>query len=169
MIKVTSKKIVLDNVVIIDFGKLDSNFVLLNKILSGYDVIVTPEVQSEPRIGMDISKLDFRTVGYSTDEDYLAARSLSARKKGLTAADISCIIIAKKVKGYCATNGKAERQAAVAHGVQVIGSLGLLKYGVAGGILQPDQAIQICDIFVRNHARFEKRLVIRFKHEMSKL
>ena len=166
MIKPKAKTVVLDNVIIIDFGKLNDDFVLLNKILTGYDVIVTPEVQYEPRIGMDISKLSFRTEGYTTEDDYIAARKLRGKNKSLSWADISCITVAKKLKGYCATNEKLERETAKAEGVKVIGSLGLLKYAVRKGILSPHKAIEICDIFIANGARLDKNVVGSFKYEM---
>lgn len=169
MIKLKGHTVVLDNVVIIDFGKLNSDFVLLNSILKGCDVLVTPEVQTEPKIGMNISRLNFRTLGYTTEEDYLAAAKLMARNKNLTAADVSCVILAKKLRGYCATNEKLEREIAKEEGVKVIGSLGLLKYAVQVGILKPHEAVQICDLFITNGARFEKGLVNIFKRDVSKI
>jgi len=156
-----NKHIVLDNNVIFDFGALD-DFALLNRILSHSNVIMSPEVKEEVKEEIKVDNLRFTLEAYCADEDYSNAGRLKKEQKGLSEEDISCLVLAKKLNGVCATNDKLVRKVAKREGVLVIGSIGLLECAIEQRIATRKQAAAILLKTIANGAFIEKKLVDNF-------
>ena len=110
-----NKHVILDNNIIFDFGAFD-DFVLLNQILANSEVIMSPEVREEVKKEIKIENLTFKLQAYDSEADYLHAAALRKEQKGLSVEDISCLVIAKKFEGICATNDKLVRKVAKREG-----------------------------------------------------
>lgn len=160
------KHIVLDNNIIFDFGAHD-NFILLNKILADSSVLMSPEVKEEVKKEVKIESLRFRLVAYASESDYKYAGRLKSDQKGLAAADISCLVLAKKHAAICVSNDKLVRRVAKQEGISVMGSIGLLECAVSLRILTRQEAGQILRKMKEKGAFIEEILINQFLERRS--
>jgi len=157
-----NKHIILDNNIIFDFGTVD-NFILLNRILADSSVLISPEVREEVKKEIKIENLKFRLQAYTSVTDYQNAARLKREQKGLSDEDISCLVLAKKHNGICASNDKLVRKVAKREGIAVIGSIGLLEYAITQNILTHGQAVIFLMKTIENGSFIEKSLVEEFR------
>jgi predicted nucleic acid-binding protein len=153
--------IILDNNIIFDFGVLD-DFVLLNRILANNHVIMSPEVREEVKREIKIENLTCKLQVCDSEADYLHAAALRKEQKGLSVEDISCLVLAKKFEGICATNDKLVRKVAKRESIPVIGSIGLLECAIEQKTVTLEQAAEILLKTIENGAFIEKKLVDNF-------
>jgi len=156
-----NKRIILDNNVIFDFGAFD-DFALLNQILANSEIIISPEVREEIKKEIKIENLTFKLQAYDSEADYLHAAALKKEQKGLSVEDISCLVLAKKLDGICASNEKLMRKVAKQEGIAVVGSIGLLECAIARAILTHEEATDFLLKTVEMGAFIEKKLVESF-------
>ncbi|KPL01298.1 MAG: hypothetical protein AMJ91_00660 [candidate division Zixibacteria bacterium SM23_73_3] len=135
-----NKHVILDNNIISDFGGV-GRLSLLNRILEDGVVVLSPD---------------------NSETDYQNAARLRREQKGLGAADISCLVLAKKHDGICASNDKLVRKVAKREGIAVIGSIGLLECAILQRILTPKEAKEILLKTIENGAFIEEKLVNNF-------
>lgn len=162
------KLIVLDNNVIIDFGRLDQ-FRLLHTILRDTEIVLSPQVAREEKRGFGIHQLQFEIRGYDSVGDYELARDLEGQYPGLTDPDVSCIVLARKFGGFCGSNEKLVRKACEWCKVKKTGTLGILEFGVWSGLISKVEASEAIDIIVRNGATISGALIKGFKDRLAKL
>lgn len=156
-----NKHVILDNNIIFDFGVFD-DFVLLNQILANSEAIISPEVRQEVQREIKIENLTCKLQVCDSEADYLLAAELGKQHKGLSWQDISCLVLAKKFEGICATNDKLVRKVAKREGIPVIGSIGLLECAIARAILTHEEAVDFLLKTVEMGAFIEKKLVESF-------
>jgi len=156
-----NKHVVLDNNIIYDFGSLD-DFDLLNKILVDSFVLISPDVKEEIKEEINIDRLRFQLGVYTAATDYETHFRLKREHRGLTDADISCLVLAKKHDGLCGSNDRLVRKVAKQEGIAAIGSIGLLECAIAERILTHKQAVDILLQTIENGAFIEKKLVDNF-------
>lgn len=156
-----NKYIILDNNIIFDFGAVD-NFILLNRILADSSVLISPEVREEVKKEVKIKDLRFKLEAYNSETDYQNAARLRREQKGLASADISCLVLAKKHNGICASNDRLVRKVAKREGIAVIGSIGLLECAVSRRIVTRREASQILLKMKEKGAFIEEKLINEF-------
>jgi predicted nucleic acid-binding protein len=142
VLNLKDKHVILDNNIIFDFGSLD-DFDLLNKIFVDSFVVISPNVKEEIKESINIKKLRFELAVYTTASDYATHFRLKRTHRGLTDEDISCLVLAKKYEGICASNDRLIRKVALQEGIGIIGSIGLLKCAIRKGIVTHKQAVDI--------------------------
>lgn len=158
----SDKYVILDNNIIFDFGSLD-NFDLLNKILTDSFVVISPNVKEEIIEGIDIVKLRYELAVYSTAVDYATHLRLRKIHRGLTDEDISCIVLAKKLEGVCASNDKFVRKVALLEGIGIIGTIGLLECAITKRIVTHKKAVNILLWMKGKGAFIDKKLLDDFE------
>ena len=156
-----NKHVILDNNIISDFGGV-GRLSLLNRILEDGVVVLSPEVREQVKKEVKIEDLRFKPESYNSETDYQNAARLRREQKGLGAADISCLVLAKKHDGICASNDKLVRKVAKREGIAVIGSIGLLECAILQRILTPKEAKEILLKTIENGAFIEEKLVNNF-------
>ena len=162
MVQDLSKQyVILDNNIIFDFGSLD-DFDLLNKILADSFVLISPDVKEEIKEEISIDRLRFQLGVYIAANDYETHFRLKREHRGLTDADISCVVLAKKHEGLCGSNDRLVRKVAKQEGIVIIGSIGLLECAIAQRILTHKQAVDILLKTIENGAFIEQKLVNNF-------
>jgi predicted nucleic acid-binding protein len=154
--------VILDNNIIFDFGSLD-DFDLLNRILADSSVLISPNVKEEIKESINIEKLRFKLAVYTTAVDYEIHVRLRGTYRGLTDEDISCLVLAKKYNGLCASNDKIIRKVALLEGIGIIGSIGLLECALMKRILTHKQAVDILLWMKEKGAFIDKKLLDEFK------
>lgn len=161
VLNLINKHVILDNNIIFDFGSLD-DFDLLNKILADSFVVISPNVKEEIKENIDIEKLRYELAVYTTAVDYATHLRLRKTHRGLTDEDISCLVLAKKFDGICASNDKLIRKVALQEGVGIIGSIGLLECAILQRILTSKKAKEILLKTIENGAFIDQKLVNNF-------
>ncbi len=163
MVQDLSKQyVILDNNIIFDFGSLD-DFDLLNRILADSSVLISPNVKEEIKESVNIKKLRFELAVYTTASDYATHFRLKRTHRGLTDEDISCLVLAKKYEGICASNDKLVRKVALQEGIGIIGSIGLLKCAIKKGIVTHKQAVDILLWMKKKGAFIDTKLLDDFR------
>jgi predicted nucleic acid-binding protein len=161
VLNLRNKHVILDNNIIFDFGSLD-DFDLLNNILKDSIAVMSPIVHEETKEDIEIEKLRYEVVVYSTAIDYTTHLRLRKTHRGLTDEDISCLVLARKYEGICTSNDKLIRKIAVKEGIDIIGSIGLLKCAVAEEIITHQQGVTILKKMTENGAFIENRFLDNF-------
>lgn len=157
----SDRHVVLDNNIISDFGGI-GRFGLLNRILEDSIVVLSPEVREQVKEEMRIEDFRFQVKPCDSESDYKNAARLRQVQKGLGAADISCLVLARKYNGICASNDKLVRKVAKREGILVIGSIGLLECAIARSILTHREAADILSKIIEKGAFIEQKLVNNF-------
>lgn len=157
----SDRNVVLDNNIISDFGGV-GRLGLLNRILEDSVVVLSPEVREQVRKEVKIEDLRFQVKPCDSEDDYENAARLRKEQKGLGTADISCLVLARKFEGICATNDKLVRKVAKREGIPIIGSIGLLECAIARAILTHEEASDFLLKTVEMGAFIEKKLVESF-------
>jgi predicted nucleic acid-binding protein len=157
----SNKHVVLDNNILSDFGGV-GRLGLLNRILEDSMVVLSPEVREQVRKEVKIDELRFQVKPFDSEGDYKNATRLRREQKGLGAADISCLVLARKYDGICASNDKLVRKVAKREGILVIGSIGLLECAIARSILTHREAADILLKTIEIGAFIEQKLVNSF-------
>ena len=157
----SDKHVVLDNNIVSDFGGV-GRLGLLNSILKDSVVVLSPEVRDQVKKEIRIEDLRFQVESYDSERDYKNAARLRREQKGLGAADISCLVLARKYDGICASNDRLVRKVAEREGIPVIGSIGLLECAIAQSILTHREAGDILLKTIEIGAFIEQKLVNNF-------
>ena len=124
--------------------------------------MISPNVKEEIIENINIEKLRYELAVYTTATDYATHLRLRRTHRGLTDEDISCLVLAKKLDGICASNDKLIRKVALLEGIGIIGSIGLLECALTKRILTHKQAVDILLKTIENGAFIEKKLVDNF-------
>ncbi len=92
---------------------------------------------------------------------------LRNQHRNLGLGELGAICVARSRKAVVLTNDREARKLASELGLDISGTLGILKYAVATNVLAAAEAIQVLDEMIANGSWFGIELVEEFKRDLG--
>lgn len=105
-------------------------------------------------------------VPLTTDEEIHFLGYLRRTYSRLGLSELGAIAVAHFHRAIFFTNDSRARSAATALGIEVSGTLGILRSGVSVGAIIPDRAVQLMEEMVSAGASFSRELIDGFRRSM---